>query len=97
MPDKTSNVRLVDEGSGKVRERIDQAVIAGVEVVLEAHLGSASMSVAELMELKAGDSVPLNAALNQDVELRLNGTAIARGELVTVGETFGVRIVEILK
>jgi flagellar motor switch protein FliN/FliY len=53
--------------------------------------------VAELMNLKAGDCVPLDAVVNQDVELRLNGSTIARGELVTVGDNFGVRILEILK
>ena len=96
MPDKPTNFRLV-EGESSDLKRIDQDVIAGVEVVLEARLGSAVMSVAELMKLKAGDCVPLDAALNQDVELRLNGVAVARGELVTVETSFGVRIVEIVK
>jgi len=97
MPDKNSNVRLVDEDVAKSQSRVDQSVIAGVEVLLEAHLGSARMSVGDLMKLKSGDCVPLDAALNQDVQLRLNGKTIAHGELVTVGENFGVRILEILK
>ena len=97
MVEKTPSVRLVDDDQKDDRARIDQSIIAGVEVVLEARLGSARMTVAELMNLKAGDCVPLDAALNQDVELRLNGSTIARGELVTVGDNFGVRILEILK
>lgn len=97
MADKNSNVRLIDGEDGPTSGRIDQGLIAGVEVVLEARLGSARMTVAELMKLKVDDCVPLEAALNQDVELRLNGSTIARGELVTVGDHFGVRIVEILK
>jgi len=97
MVEKNPSVRLVDDDQTDDRARIDQRFIAGVEVVLEARLGSARMTVAELMNLKAGDCVPLDAALNQDVELRLNGSTIARGELVTVGDNFGVRILEILK
>jgi flagellar motor switch protein FliN/FliY len=97
MVEKNPNVRLVDDEQKDDRARIDQSIIAGVEVVLEARLGSARMTVAELMNLKAGDCVPLDAALNQDVELRLNGSTIARGELVTVGDNFGVRILDILK
>jgi flagellar motor switch protein FliN/FliY len=97
MVEKNPSVRLVDDGQTGDRAGIDQRFIAGVEVVLEARLGSARMTVAELMNLKAGDCVPLDAALNQDVELRLNGSTIARGELVTVGDNFGVRILEILK
>ncbi|MBL7358791.1 FliM/FliN family flagellar motor switch protein, partial [Escherichia coli] len=37
----------------------------------------------------------LDAQLNTPVELRLNGVAVARGELVAVGEKFGVRLTEI--
>lgn len=97
MSDKNANVRLVDGAQGGARERIDEGVIAGVEVILEARLGSATMTVSELMKLKAGDSVPLNAALNRDVELVLNGKTVARGELVAIGSSFGVRLVEIVK
>jgi len=95
MADKTSKLHLIDKESGG--QRIDQKVIAGVEVILEARLGSATMTVSELMSLKAGDCVPLDAALNRDVELRLNGVAVARGELVAVGDKFGVRLLEIVK
>jgi flagellar motor switch protein FliN/FliY len=96
MSDKTSNVRLVDE-TASVLPRIDQSLIAGVEVTLEARLGSAVMTVAKLMELKAGDCVPLDAQLNSDVEIALNGVTVARGELVAVGDSFGVRITEIAR
>ena len=97
MPDKNANFRLVEEAAALPPERIDEGIIAGVEVVLEARLGSANMTVAELMKLKAGDSVPLDAALNRDVELLLNGVAVARGELVAVGDRFGVRLLEIVR
>jgi flagellar motor switch protein FliN/FliY len=76
-------------------ERIDPKLIAGVEVRLEAYLGSATMTVAELMNLGAGSAITLDAALNRDVELRLNGVAVGRGELVTVDGKFGVRLLEI--
>ena len=97
MSDKKASVRLVEGAVSTGTERIDEGVIAGVEVVLEARLGSATMTVSELMKLKPGDSVPLNAALNRDVELRLNGVAVARGELVAIGSSFGVRLLEIVK
>lgn len=97
MPDKNPKVRLVDEDGEAASRRIDPKLIGAVEVVLEAHLGSATMTVLELTNLKAGDSVSLDSALNQDVELRLNGATIARGELVSVGNNFGVRITDIVR
>jgi flagellar motor switch protein FliN/FliY len=96
MTDKSSAVRLIGEKGG-APDKIDESLIAGLEVKLEARLGSAVMKVAELLELKTGDCVPLDAALNSDVELRLNGVTVARGELVSVGTSFGVRIAEIVR
>jgi len=95
MADSKSTVRLVEDPAAPSSPRIDERLIGAVEVVLEAHLGKAVLSVERLMQLKAGDSLPLDAALNADVELRLNGVTIARGELVSVGTNFGVRIAEI--
>jgi flagellar motor switch protein FliN/FliY len=76
-------------------ERINSKLIDSVEVVLEAFLGSAHMTIGELTAMKQGAVVELDAALNAPVELRLNGVAVARGELVAVGENFAVRLTEI--
>lgn len=77
--------------------KINPKLIETVNVTLEAYLGEARMTVAELTALKDSSVVPLDAALNQSVELRLNGVAVARGELVAVGDSFAVRLTEIAK
>ena len=76
-------------------DRINSKLIDSVEVVLEAFLGCAHMTIGELTAMKQGAVVELDAALNAPVELRLNGVAVARGELVAVGENFAVRLTEI--
>jgi flagellar motor switch protein FliN len=68
------------------------SLIDAVGVTVETYLGAARMTVAELNALQEGGVVRLEAALNAPVELRVNGLAIARGELVAVGDKFGVRI-----
>lgn len=70
-------------------------MIDHVEVELEAFVGAARMTVAELAALAPEAVVTLEAPLNRAVELRLNGAAVARGELVAVGDRFGVRLTEI--
>lgn len=70
-------------------------LIDDVEVELAAFVGEARMTVAELGALKHDSVVPLDASLNRAVELRLNGSVVARGELVAVGDKFGVRLTEI--
>lgn len=74
---------------------INAKLIDAVEVTLEGFLGSAHVTIAELTGLREGAVVPLDAALNAAVELRLNGVAVARGELVAVGDNFAVRLTDI--
>jgi flagellar motor switch protein FliN len=69
------------------------SLIDAVGVTVETYLGGAHMTVAELNALPNGALITLDQALNAFVELRVNGLAIARGELVAVGDKFGVRIV----
>ncbi|HEX4695790.1 FliM/FliN family flagellar motor switch protein [Sphingomonas sp.] len=70
-------------------------MIDDVEVEIEAFVGNARMTVAELGALAAESVVTLDAPLNQAVELRLNGVVVAHGELVAVGDKFGVRLTEL--
>lgn len=76
--------------------RVSTKIIENVGVELEALLGTARLTVADLTGLKVGDSVALDAALNESVVLRLGNAQVARGELVAVGEKFGVRLTEIV-
>jgi flagellar motor switch protein FliN len=71
------------------------SALSAVDVSVEAYLGNASMTVAALKALQTGGVVTLESALNAFVELRVNGVAIAEGELVAVGDQFGVRIVRL--
>ena len=75
--------------------RIDAELFRGVRVALEARLGEAGMTVEEMMALKSGDVVTLGTGLADHVDLYLNGTLVARGEIVAVADKYGVRIVEI--
>lgn len=95
-----SELNATTNGSGaspakEPTPRINATVIDAVQVILEAVIGSASLTVAELTKLKAGDALPLDAQLNSEVDLRLNGKTIARGELVAVGDNFAVRLTEL--
>lgn len=75
---------------------VSATLMAAVTVELQAHLGHAAMTVGALTALEPGAVVALDATIDRLVELRLNDVVIARGELVTVGETFGVRLTEVV-
>lgn len=81
--------------SGPPLVSLDSALFQDVQVSLEAKLGEVSMTIAELLALKAGSVLQLERGLNDLVEIRLNQSLVARGEVVAVDDNFGVRIVEI--
>jgi flagellar motor switch protein FliN/FliY len=65
-----------------------------MEVTVE--LGRTRMTVRELLSLSPGAVVELDRAAGSPADLLVNGTLIARGEVVVVDEDFGIRITEIL-
>lgn len=74
---------------------VDSPIFKDVNVVLNAALGRAELTVQDILALKSGSVVKLEAKLNDLVELRLNDALIARGEIVAVDGSFAVRIVDI--
>jgi flagellar motor switch protein FliN/FliY len=65
-----------------------------VEVSVE--LGRAQMTVGETLDVHAGSVITLNRMAGEPMDLLVNGTPIARGEIVVVDEQFGLRVTEVL-
>jgi flagellar motor switch protein FliN len=82
-------------GNGAPASATRQNLIESVDVDVETYLGATSMTIADLNGLMPGSVVTLNAGLNALVELRVNGVPIGQGELVAVGDKFGVRLVSV--
>jgi flagellar motor switch protein FliN/FliY len=72
------------------------AVLRNVEMELTVELGRARMSVKALLNLTSGDVIELDRAANAPVDVLVNGTLVAHGEVVVVDDEFGVRIVEVV-
>ena len=67
-----------------------------VEMGVTAELGRTRMTVRELLSMQPGSIVELDRAAGSPVDLLVNGTLVARGEVVVIDEEFGVRITEII-
>jgi flagellar motor switch protein FliN/FliY len=67
-----------------------------VEMGVSVELGRTRMRVRELLALAPGAIVELNKAAGAPVDLLVNGTLMARGEVVVIDEEFAVRISEIV-
>jgi flagellar motor switch protein FliN len=74
---------------------IDADIFHDVDVRVTAVLGNGSIAVRALLDLREGDVVNLDTPLDGVVDVTVNGRTIAQGEIVAVGEKFGVRLTKI--
>jgi flagellar motor switch protein FliN len=66
-----------------------------VQINVSVEVGRIAMSVREVMDLGPGAVIELQHSASEPVEIHANGRCIGRGEIVVVGEQFGVRITEL--
>jgi flagellar motor switch protein FliN/FliY len=71
-------------------------VLADVEMGVTAELGRCRMTVRELLSITPGAVIDLDRAAGAPVDVLVNGTLIARGEVVVIVEEFGIRISELI-
>jgi len=72
-------------------------VLADVEMGVTAELGRCRLTVRELLSLTPGAVIDLDRAAGALVDVLVNGTLIARGEVVVIDEEFGIRIAALVK
>jgi flagellar motor switch protein FliN/FliY len=71
-------------------------LLARIPMRLSVEVGSASMTLAELIAMKQDAVVELDRQTDDPLDILVNGTLIARGEVVTVDGRYGIRISEIV-
>ena len=73
----------------------DLARLHDVPVELTVEIGRTRMTIGETLALGPGAIVSLNRLAGEPVDLLVNGTPIARGEVVVIDEEFGLRVTEV--
>lgn len=71
-------------------------LLLDVEIPISVEVGRAQMSLEDVLNLVPGAVVPLDKKAEEPVDLRVNGKLVARGEVVLVDDTYGLRITQIL-
>jgi flagellar motor switch protein FliN/FliY len=99
MTDKIELEQFPDDpigGATHFSSGVDLRRLSDVPVEVTVEMGRTKMTVGETLELRHGSIVALDRMAGEPVDLLVNGTPIARGEVVVIDEQFGLRITDVV-
>ena len=93
MSENEENIESPEaEGEGN----IDQEVIRAIPISMTVEVGSTSLKLRDLLRLSQGSVIELDRSVGELMDVKINNTVIAKGEVVTVGDKLGISVVEIV-
>lgn len=85
---------LQDDARGGAEVNMD--VILDVPVTMAMEVGRTRISIRNLLQLNQGSVVELERAAGEPLDVFVNGTLVAHGEVVVVNEKFGIRLTDVI-
>lgn len=76
--------------------KIDLEMLMDVQVSLSVEIGRTKLPIKDLLALNQGSIVSLDRGVNEPMDLMVNGTLIARGEVVESAGQFGLRLLDVV-
>ena len=88
---------LKDESAGiDPSKDVNLEVILDVPVTLSMEVGRTRIPIRNLLQLNQGSVVELDRAAGEPLDVFVNGTLVAHGEVVVVNEKFGIRLTDVV-
>lgn len=75
---------------------IDLELLMDVQVTMSVEIGRTRLTIKELLALNQGSIVSLDRGINEPLDLMVNGTLIARGEVVEADGQFGLKLLDVV-
>jgi flagellar motor switch protein FliN len=85
----------LNEGSGESAD-VSLDMILDVPVTLAMEVGRTRISIRNLLQLNQGSVVELDRAAGEPLDVFVNGTLVAHGEVVVINEKFGIRLTDVI-
>lgn len=85
-----------DDLSNGSDETPDLDVILDIPVSIAMEVGSTSITIRNLLQLNQGSVIELDRLAGEPLDVLVNGTLIAHGEVVVVNEKFGIRMTDVI-
>jgi len=87
---------LTDDGAPGANGDVNLEVILDVPVTLSMEVGRTRIPIRNLLQLNQGSVVELERAAGEPLDVFVNGTLVAHGEVVVVNERFGIRLTDVI-
>ncbi|MCX9157942.1 flagellar motor switch protein FliN [Niveibacterium sp. 24ML] len=96
-PPEPARAAFPEFGAGeKPTSMNDFDMILDIPVQITVELGRTKLSIRNLLQLAHGSVVELDALAGEPMDVLVNGTLIAQGEVVVVNDKFGIRLTDII-
>ena len=79
-----------------VVDRRNLEVVLDIAVRLSMEVGSTNISIRKLLQLNRGSVVELSRIAGEPLDVLVNGTLVAHGEVVVVNDKFGIRLTDVV-
>ncbi|MDX1490436.1 MAG: flagellar motor switch protein FliN [Pseudohongiellaceae bacterium] len=88
--EKTASAPAAESGNP------DLDVILDIPVQISMEVGSTSITIRNLLQLNQGSVIELDRLAGEPLDVLVNGTLIAHGEVVVVNDKFGIRMTDVI-
>ncbi|WP_163935812.1 flagellar motor switch protein FliN [Paraferrimonas sp. SM1919] len=83
-----------EEITQEQQQRLDS--ILDIPVTISMEVGRSNISIRNLLQLNQGSVVELDRVAGEPLDVMVNGTLIAHGEVVVVNDKFGIRLTDVI-
>jgi len=87
---------LRDEGRRVSTATPELDVILDIPVSISMEVGNTDITIRNLLQLNQGSVIELDRLAGEPLDVRVNGTLIAHGEVVVVNDKFGIRLTDVV-
>ena len=88
---------LTSEGGESISsENPDLEVVLDIPVTISMEVGATQITIRNLLQLNQGSVIELDRLAGEPLDVLVNGTLIAHGEVVVINEKFGIRVTDVI-
>lgn len=93
---KQVEAKPLDNSANSESGEVKLDVILDIPVTIAMEIGRTKLSIRNLLQLNQGSVVELDRLAGEPMDVLVNGTLVAHGEVVVVNEKFGIRLTDVI-